>query len=398
VLAVKQRKIGPALVPPLMMAALLGYVGVLDQAHASASALAINGAIMLASLVVATAAHEAAHALVARGAGLRPTAIFLGRGRAVWRATWRDVELVLGAVPFTGLTLVTAPSLRLLRPRLMATYAAGPLANLALGVLAWALLRRDETVQLARSAAPLLSFAVVNATMVAASVLPEPPRKGVRPGSDGYNFFSIPFWRKSSLVAIVSAHRTWEASRLALRGRHADALAVVEQGLSEQPGHLSLRLLLADLLVLTGAWSEAAPHLRALITERALARETSVLGLLENNLAWADFMLLDPALLDEAEALSRQALERLPEHPAVHGTRGAILVARRGGDGAREHLLFAFARNSPQNKALNACCLAMLDAERGATPEAQQWLAEARTLDASCPLLARAEAALTAAR
>src|SRR4051812_39636593 len=60
--------------------------------------------------------HEAGHALAAWALGLRVLRVRLGKGRAIFKGSWRGTRLEVKAIPDSGATFVTFPDLR--RPRL----------------------------------------------------------------------------------------------------------------------------------------------------------------------------------------------------------------------------------------------------------------------------------------
>jgi len=400
VVPVSRRSIGPALSYPLIAFLVLG-IGALAAQGSGASpswgALGLNAVWFLVALVLSTAAHEAAHALVARVVGLPVVALYLGRGPALWQGTVRGVGVLVHSVPFTGATMVVARSTRWLRARLMACYAAGPLSNALLLAASIALLTEDDAfTDLGLRPAPVLILAIVNGMLVFFNVLPQPPRtkRGAATlGSDGWNILAGPFREAKTLLPLVMAYAAWESSRLIARGKVAEASALVGEALKRDPASLVARVAHTDLLVATARWSEAAVRLRLLLDDAEARRAfPDAMPLLANNLAWADYMEDDPALLDEADRRSREAITAMPDRSLLHGTRGAVLLARGELAQAEERLTFAFARNEPKNQAFNACCLAMLHARRGKRGEAQAWLEKARSLSPKCLLLARAEA------
>jgi tetratricopeptide (TPR) repeat protein len=378
-------------------------VASLTNARASVSAAAANTVLLMAAIVLATALHEAAHAGVAWAIGLHVHGIFLGRGRAVWQGEWCGIFLLLQVVPFTGITLLSAPSARWLRARLMATYAAGPLSNAALlACMMYWLATPDRERGLAISPSPLLAFAFANGALAFFSALPIPPTRPVHgrplsPGTDGWNLLALPFRSDEELRPVVVANVLFEAQRLMTAQELTKARALLDDALGRSPRLLLARMLNADWFVAAERWADAAKGLRAILAdplfEPAVGRAGVVLR--SNNLAWADFMLDDPELLDEADRHSSVALAATPNDAALLGTRGAVLLARGDLVGAEEALLASLARNPvTRNRALNSCCLAILYARRGTLDAARSALDEARAQDPACSLLSRAEAAL----
>jgi hypothetical protein len=298
--------------------------------------------------------------------------------------------------------MIVAPSTRWLRTRLAAVFAAGPLSNALLLACSVPLLSdADAFGELSRHPTPVLAFAMVNGTMAVLNAVPAPSRAKTAdaeaaPNTDGWNLLTVPFRDSRRLAQMVIAHTAWKASHLLSQGKTAEASVLVEGTLKQHPESPLARIAYSDLLVMTRRWPEAAQHLRLLLADAEVKQAfPAAIPLLANNLAWADFAQDDPALLDEADLRSQEAIAGAPDSPLTHGTRGAVLLARGLLEQAQEKLVFAFARNQPVAKALNACCLAMLHARKGDRAHAQEWLGKARQLDPKCYLIARAEAEMT---
>jgi hypothetical protein len=367
----------------------------------SASAFFLNVVVLMASMTLGVIVHEAAHALVAHGVGLGLMAVMVGGGRTIWQTSLGGTQLAIQALPFSGKTLFGARSLRWLRTRMMVTVAAGPLSNLVLLLIALVWLSGHESLTwLARRPAPVLAFAIVNGGFLALSILPFPPytHAGVQsPGSDGWNLLTIPFRREAQLLPLIDAYTNWAALRLVTSGRSAEAMAKVEEALRQSPRSTVLRVGYADMLVHSQRWPEAVERLRPLIDDDEVRKTLPLMRpILANNLAWALFMMDDPALLAEADRMSKEALAAASDNPAMHGTRGAVLVALGHIDEAEARLRVAFDGNGPKNQAFNACLLAMVCAARGDRAGAVEWVEKARGLDAECALLGRAEGVVAA--
>jgi tetratricopeptide (TPR) repeat protein len=136
----------------------------------------------------------------------------------------------------------------------------------------------------------------------------------------------------------------------------------------------------------------------------ALARDPGALRpelkfMLLNNIAYANLMLADPALLPEADACSAEAYQNAPWHPAITGTRGAVLAALGRFDEGIPLLQEALARSEDEHgKASEACHLALAEACRGRPEAARRYLDTARALDPGCYMLARVEQRLSPRR
>jgi len=110
-----------------------------------------------------------------------------------------------------------------------------------------------------------------------------------------------------------------------------------------------------------------------------------------NNIAWADFMLADPNLLDEADRFSLQSLQATPWAPYAKGTRGAVLMELGRLDESIPLLRQALDGNDGhRHKSLNCCCLALAMARLGDPKAARAFIEKAAKFDPACPLLNRA--------
>jgi predicted Zn-dependent protease len=175
--------------------------------------------------------------------------------------------------------------------------------------------------------------------------------------------------------------------------RHA-AHDVVLGALREHPTSQSLRGWHGHELVLSGRYDDAADVFRTLAdaaSDGEVPMPPHIRALYLNNLAWSDLMTEDERLLPEAEDASSRAIEVLPAHPAVMGTRAFALIC---GGNLREgtqlgEKVFAKHRNA-KDRATTAAVVAIGRAMDWRIPDAERWLATARGLDADCALLERA--------
>ena len=82
------------------------------------------------------------------------------------------------------------------------------------------------------------------------------------------------------------------------------------------------------------------------------------------NIAYADALIGDPALLPEADAYSKEAYNAISWVPSIVGTRGTVLVALGQFEEGIRFLKESFEKaTSPRSKAENACHLAMAQVE-----------------------------------
>jgi tetratricopeptide (TPR) repeat protein len=101
-------------------------------------------------------------------------------------------------------------------------------------------------------------------------------------------------------------------------------------------------------------------------------------------------MRADPELLAETDQFSKEACEAFPWSSYFAGTRGAVLVELGQSEAGMDLLSRALKKNNDAyNKAVNACYLALGEAQLGNREAAQLYLETARRLDRTCPVLKR---------
>ena len=329
-------------------------------------------------------AHELGHATVGRALGLRVFEVVLGSGPRLVRARLGRTDIEARLFPFGGRTVMvpTRPA----RFRLALGIAAGPLANLAVALvtlLVWP-----------RSGSWVPSLVIANTIVLIGNLWPMQVATPLGPlRSDGLALATLIRHGLDDADALLHAAE----SRAALaRGDATEAVAWAETGLRAHPDHRPLRHFLTVALIRAGDLGSARHHLRALLARDDGKPAERAMDL--SNLAWADLMTGDPALLEEALMASEEAERRLAWHPAVKETRGyALIEAGRVEEGrARAHR--AYEVHTDRHDRATAACVAAIGATRGGDiGEARSMLVAARRLDPDCDLLDRAVAEMAGA-
>jgi Zn-dependent protease len=363
---------------------------------ASIGNLLIYPLLVMASIVL----HEAGHALVARAVGLRVLRIELGLSRRVARWRWGKLRLQLNTIPLFGLT-VWGPGPRPVRRwQVWLTTLAGPITTLAIAAVTLAVAGLNVTDVLWPSGAVAGGLAVAhllafqNVWMLVRNLL---PFKVNGYTSDGMQLLRLPFAPRSDLEILRLLPPMLDAADH-MEARQFDAAQRALDMASEiAPGSLFVRCDLATLALLRSRHAEARELFVALAAEPELP--PGLRWLVLNNLAWADYMLDDPELRDEADRSSREALAKAKRSPHAIGTRGAVLGWLGEHNAALDPLYRSFAHHSsPQGRATTACSLAISWAALRDVDHAEHWLARARKIDAGCLLLDRAATAIARAR
>lgn len=345
------------------------------------------------------AVHEAGHAVVARAVGLHVLRVELGIGRRVVRWRRGELRLQLNRFPILGLTYLGAGSRPLQRWRPWLAILGGPVTTLA--ILAAALgagrLRVQDVLwpsgPVAGGIAIAHLLAFQNLWMLARNLV---PLNLLGHRTDGRQLLTIPFAAQRDLEQLRLVRPMLDfAEHLEDRAFDAAerALDDVRQIVRDS---VFVRCNAATLVQLRGRHAEARELFLALAADPELP--TTLRWFVLNNLAWANYMLYDPSLRDEADRYSREALAAAKSSPHAMETRAAVL----GWSGRHEEALplldRAFARHSSLIARASVACSLAISWVTYDVDVAERWLRRARKEDPACELLHRAEAAIASAR
>ncbi len=339
--------------------------------------------------------HETAHVGTALALGVRVFEVQLGDGPRL--AQWRVRGLTVGmhAVPFTGGHTVLGFATRsLFKTKMLLATAAGPAVHLVF-VAPW--LSGHWHVQwssLLAEPAVGPAFILANAWLFALNAWPGTPS---RP-SDGQLLLRTPFLPEPELDEMLGSYPVMEAIAARNEGRLEDALAWLDRARPAGAGMVAHLLERGMVLALLGRNAAARDSFQQ---AREAGGEDGPLGpTLWNNIAWADTMLGDPTLLEEAETLSTRAVEAAPWLRAIKGTHGAVLVWKTAYQEAIPFLREALADSDelhPMAHATYRAALCLALTALGEQAAAAQELARGEAACPTCVLLIRARAAVDAA-
>lgn len=346
----------------------------------------INVGLLELSVCVATVLHESGHALAARIAGLKVQEVILGMGGRWFEVRVFGVPVRVNALPFGGGTRLGHVRREWARLRHFTAALAGPLANLAAVVLVPDVLRGAELLR--EGPAPLYVFSLANAGGLVFNLL---PMRGLSlagfQGNDGMALLQIPFWSDAVVDDVLADRYVAEGNQLAEQVGWEEGCRRFEEGLRLHPRSVRLRIAYSAALIALERYADARDALLPVLDRSDLDATTHAVVL--NNLARAE-LCLGGAMLSEADRHSREAFELLPWQPAVRGTRGSVLVELgRSAEGVKL-VQEAFQENeSEEERALNACYLALGALAEGRREDAIRYREAARGLDPECPLLRR---------
>ena len=341
--------------------------------------------------------HEAGHAVAALLVGHRVLEVKIGAGPSVtaWQGRWR---LVLGLFPLGGHVMAGSSDPSAYRAKRLAITAAGPAMNALMFAVA---------PLIDASSSTLRDFAIVNACVLISNLFPYSVRTPYGPQrTDGLGLVRTVSDSEWKLAEERSGFAVTRAMLADQRGDREEVRRITDEAEAMNTRSVVLRTWLGYRAIKDQGYVSARTIFRELVDED---RTMSVAGLGQrddvsrgihlNNLAWCDLMLDDPALIEEALSSSAAAIDLLPGHPAIRGTRAfALIVGGRPREGIDlGHTAYAKTKEAGP-KALQACVLAIGFARKWRFGQAQRWIDLARRADPNCSLLGRAQGELEAVR
>lgn len=346
------------------------------------------------AIVITIVPHELGHALMARWLGFEVFEVIIGFGRKLWEGKIAGFPIIVNSIPAGGLARTSPKDTRHVRRRFFAIIAAGPFVNFVFVAVILTCADRQHLFDIEQQASlrllPVTAFFYANLLVLLVNLWPYTHKFAVGPlPSDGKLLLTIPFW---SEARVQETHLGWfltnsaknnQTSQTATANAWLDKAAALYHNNPHIQNGLGIRFLAE------GKPAEArACFLNLLKDETA---KPVVRAMFMNNVAYADLLIDDPRLLDEADRHSQEAMTWLGQSPPVKGTRGVVLLQLGRLDEALPLLLDAYAQQADWYKAENACWLAILQGRKQNAAEAQKYLAEAKKLNPKCVLLDRAE-------
>lgn len=334
-----------------------------------------------------TVLHEISHALTAHALGFRVFAIHLGVGKVLFSRRFFGINWTVHLIPASAVTLVSGPEMHNYRARDFLIHAAGPLFHAILNAL---LLWTNAIFGVSG-----LWYEVVlwtNLTLLVFNLLPYKTQVAVgSAGTDGWGMLNVPRLTPEELRTRYASHYILETVNAAENADMQAARAFAEKGVALYPDNPNVLNALGYAYVNSKQFLESRQiFVQTLNSTENLPMSTK--AMLLNNVAFANLMLDDPALLPEADNYSEQAYQLLSWEPSIAGTRGATLVALGRPEEGLELLQGALKKNpDKRGKALDACLIAWGEWTRGDLEKSESYLALARQMDPECILLERVQ-------
>lgn len=331
--------------------------------------------------------HEFGHALAARAVGYQPLAILWGSTRTFFDRRIFGIRTLIGQAPQGGVTFYDPTDDRWPRFKNAVITAAGPATNLLIAGLSFAVAAAFTGPQehpVLR--ATLFVIGAANILLALGNLWPAETVTvvGTVP-NDGMRLLGL--LRNTQPLDLAGGRAA--ASQLRMYFAYVDEAH--EQVLGEADA--------AEKLLGPALWIEVSRSAAlCALSQPARAREVLERGrrlanpdpasmvLAQNNLAWANFLLDDPALDEDSVQRSALALDAMPWLPPVVITRACVLAASSGPASPRlleaRRLLDGLHEFHLDKKARTFAAVArgLIAAAEGAADDARRELEHARSI------------------
>jgi hypothetical protein len=348
-------------------------------------------ALIYISLVVA---HELAHTAAGLLLGVRVFRMIIGYGKTLLAGRAFGITWELHLWPVGAGTLMAVPPQRGSRWRMFGAILAGPALHALLLAAAFALQLFLSVLQgwFGWNVAVFIRaagfFLFIDFMMLFFNVIPM--KTGVpfgRTGTDGLQMIQQAFLKPEEQALQEQSYYAMEALDAGLRNDPGAVRRWVEEGLARFPDQPALRTSLGVNLIREKRFSEARDVFTSLIPSEE-AQKPFFKYLMYNNVAYADLLTRDPALLPEADRYSAEAFRQLPWEPSILGTRGAVLAELGRLDEGIALLREALKRQREDSgKASDAYHIAVAEGRRGNAEESRRYFELARRYDPKFYLL-----------
>ena len=275
-------------------------------------------------LILSIVPHELGHAIIGRLLGWRVFAIVIGIGKQVFKFHLFGIIFSFHWLPICGITRLTPIETRWFRLKRFFIYFAGPAANafIATAILFiwWDAWRDFGFWGLPR---PVRICVWANLWIMAASLWPH-QSKILNAATDGKQLLKTFSSRQKDIEELQAARFTLEA--MLRRDEHKDfdgALDWCNKGLALFPENLHLLNVSGVLCLDQQHYTRAREIFLQLLSREA--KPSGTRNIILNNVAYADALIGDPALLPEADTYSKEAYGAAPWVPSIIGTRGTVL-------------------------------------------------------------------------
>jgi len=273
---------------------------------------------------VAAVLHELGHVLAALTTKTKVLEVIIGLGKVLNSLDFWGIEWKFCAIPICGLTMISLSKRQFYKIKSFLTSLGGPLANYFLIFVATILLFRISSPWLL---AFIRAFIAANVFALLLSLFPKKSHfGGTITSSDGLTLLTIPFMSESRINQEIEAYCVWEGYSYYRRGLFEDAKRSYETALANFPNSLALHYGIGRVFLWLGKYTEARNLFVKLQQSTSLSPAMRI-GIL-NAIATADVMIEGNELLEEADAFSKAAFEKMPWETECKWARGLVLVKK----------------------------------------------------------------------
>ncbi len=286
----------------------------------------INLALFIILSFVTTIIHELGHALAARLTGQKVIAINFGRGKNIFSKKIFGTYLDFKKVPAGGLTFYLPEPSSFFRTKIMITTAAGPLINLLVAWIVWQQIGHEKFMNnFFHEAAILPIIFLSNIVTGCINLLPFQFNSSVgKLWSDGGKLLTTPFMKVTEIESYQLSGIYSQAFAALQHHDYEQTQIFSEEGLDQHPDDRHLKNILGVALLEQGEFEEGRSIFRELIKDKEISKLER--GIFLNNIAYANYRINDPELLEESLELSEAAFNLVPWELAIRSTRGSILI------------------------------------------------------------------------
>jgi hypothetical protein len=302
-----------------------GLVWVITKPQNEFAWLVFQAGLFMCFIAITTLPHELGHVLASFAVGGKVYKVTIGLGKILYKRKFLGIEWEFGAIPICGVTYVTIGDRKLYRTRSFLISSGGPLVDLFMLVAAVTLLFYISSPWLL---AITRAFLIANMFELAHNLLPRKINFADKSmSSDGLTLLNIPFMSKSKIDKEIEGYYAWEGYEYSIKGRIEDAKRSFKNGLACFPDSVELQICMGRVLLELGNYADARNMFIQL--QKRIDHEPETAVRLLNEIATADIMMGTEQLLDEADAFSKTACEKMPWRPEFKGTRG-LLLSKKG--------------------------------------------------------------------
>lgn len=301
-----------------------GFVWVISRPQNEFAWLVFQAGLFLCFITITTLPHELGHVLTSFAVKAKVSKVTIGLGRILYKRNFLGIEWIFCAIPICGVTHVTIGDRKFYRTRSFLISSGGPLVNFFMLAVAMILLFHNSSPWFS---AVIKAFIIANIFELVHNLL---PRKinfaGKSMSSDGLTLLNVPFMSRANIDKEIEGYYAWQGYKYSIKGRIEDARRSFEQGLARFPDSVELQIRMGRILLDMGNYADARNMFVQLKKNTAI--EPAMAVRLLNDIATADVMMGTEQLLNEADAFSMTACEKMPWRPEFKGTRGLVLAKK----------------------------------------------------------------------